>query len=76
MSIKLIDTVKPKGDFPIAEASDILMPDGKRLSNALPVPLTQEEYDALMESDNIDNTTIYVIYNPNKGIEKGNGDDG
>ena len=32
MAIELIDTVKPKGDFPIAEAEDIELADGTRLS--------------------------------------------
>lgn len=34
MPINVIDTIKPKngGSFPIVEAADVLMPDGKRLS--------------------------------------------
>lgn len=34
MAIELIDTIKPKngGSFPIVEAEDVSMPDGKRLS--------------------------------------------
>lgn len=31
MAIKLTGTVKPKGDFPIAEAEDISMSNGKTL---------------------------------------------
>lgn len=35
MAVEVIGTLKPKngGGFPIAEAEDILMPDGTRLSN-------------------------------------------
>ncbi|MCM1024779.1 MAG: hypothetical protein NC395_12095 [Prevotella sp.] len=32
MAIEMFDTMKPKGDFPIAEAEDIALPDGSRLS--------------------------------------------
>ena len=31
MAIELTGTVKPKGDFPIVEAEDIAMADGKTL---------------------------------------------
>lgn len=36
MSIELIDKIKPKnnGSFPLVDAEDVLMPDGKRLSEA------------------------------------------
>lgn len=36
MPILLIDTIKPKnnGTFPIVEAADVLMPNGKRLDEA------------------------------------------
>jgi hypothetical protein len=32
MPLKIYDTIKPDGTFPIAEAADIEMPDGTRLS--------------------------------------------
>ena len=32
MALKIQSTIKPDGGFPVAEAGDILMPDGKRLS--------------------------------------------
>ena len=35
MAIDLTGTLKPKGDFPIAEAEDIEMTDGTRLSEQL-----------------------------------------
>lgn len=35
MAIELIDKIKPKngGDFPLVDAEDVLMPDGKRLKD-------------------------------------------
>lgn len=35
MAIPISGTMKPAGDFPIAEAEDIVMPDGKRLPETL-----------------------------------------
>lgn len=32
MALKLYDTIKPQGDFPLVEAADVIMPDGTRLS--------------------------------------------
>ena len=65
MAIELIDTIKPKngGSFPIVEAADVAMPDGKRLDESIEEAGqlldentgtrlrlwygTQEEYDVL-----------------------------
>lgn len=33
MALKVYDTIKPNGTFPVAEAADIAMPDGSRLSD-------------------------------------------
>ena len=33
MALKLYDTMKPQGNFPLVEAKDVLMPDGTRLSD-------------------------------------------
>ena len=37
MAVEIIGTMKPKnnGTFPVAEAADILMPDGSRLSESM-----------------------------------------
>lgn len=37
MAVEIIGTMKPKnnGKFPVAEATDILMPDGSRLSESM-----------------------------------------
>lgn len=32
MALKLFDTIQPDGDYPLVQAKDVLMPDGKRLS--------------------------------------------
>lgn len=49
MAVEVIDTLKPKndGDFPVVEAGDVLMPDGKRLSDASLGSLPLEESTAL-----------------------------
>lgn len=62
--IPLIDKIKPKnnGKFPLVDAEDVLMPDGTRLSEYNPfVPVTQEEYDALVASGEVDLTKCYMI---------------
>lgn len=69
MAVELIDTLKPKngGSFPLVEAVDVALPDGKRLDKGLEeagklldensgtrVRMwfgTQEEYDALESHD-------------------------
>ena len=33
MALKVYDTIKPNGTFPVAEAEDIAMPDGSRVSD-------------------------------------------
>lgn len=108
MAISLIDKIKPKngGTFPLVDAEDVLMPDGKRLSEnstngsqlptvtendngsfaqvvngawaavnatqqvaavvdyriaSLFVPVTQDEYDALVAAGTMDTTKYYLI---------------
>ena len=110
MAITLIDKIKPKnnGTFPLVDAADVLMPDGKRLHqsvtdlqnnqlspvteenngnfaqvvggkwaavDAIPLllqlfdayieekfpPVTQAEYDALVEAGTMDKTKYYMI---------------
>ncbi len=62
--IPLIDKIKPKnnGTFPLVDAEDVLMPDGKRLSEYTPfIPVTQEEYDALVSAGTVDASKYYMI---------------
>lgn len=64
MSVELIDKIKPKnnGNFPMVDAEDVLMPDGKRLSEIPGVlVVTQAEYDALVAAGTVNNATLYFI---------------
>ena len=63
MAIELISKIKPmnNGDFPIVDAVDVLMPDGKRLSDLLIQVVTQIEYDALVDNGMVNDATLYLI---------------
>lgn len=63
MAIELISKIKPKnnGAFAIVDAADVEMPDGRRLSEMVFTVKTQEEYDALVEAGEVDETTLYMI---------------
>lgn len=64
MAITLIDKIKPKngGKFPLVDAEDVLMPDGKRLHEFSPfIPVTQDEYDALVTAGTVDPSKYYMI---------------
>lgn len=62
MAIELISKIKPKnnGDFAIADAEDIAYKEG-RLPDYMPIPLTQEEYDSLKASGQLNANTPYLI---------------
>ena len=57
MAIELTGTVKPKGDFPIAEAEDIEMTDGTRLSEQTLLKPVKEIPEDAEEHPNI----FYVV---------------
>ena len=41
MALKVYDTLVPQGDYPVAKAEDVLMPDGTRLDKLkIPEPVT------------------------------------
>lgn len=63
MAIELISKIKPKnnGKFAMVDAVDVEMPDGRRLSEMVFTVKTQEEYDALVEAGEVDETTLYMI---------------
>lgn len=63
MAIELISKIKPKngGNFPMVDAEDVLMPNGKRLSDLLIEVVTQIEYDALVDADTVDDSVLYLI---------------
>lgn len=69
MAIELVSKIKPKnsGSFALVDAEDVEMPDGSRLLEKLPVYLTQEEYDALLEAEAISDTTLYMILEDDDG---------
>lgn len=73
MSIALPDKIKPANGqaFPLVDAQDVEMGDGKRLPDALPVPLTQEAYNAMLERGEVDDTTVYLIYRSEEGGDSG-----
>ena len=59
MAIELIDTIKPKnnGSFPIVEAEDVLMPDGKRLDEYEFSPSTEGSEEITVTVDILPETT-------------------
>lgn len=59
MAIELIDTIKPKnnGRFPIVEAEDVLMPDGKRLDEYEFSPSTEGSEEITVTVDVLPETT-------------------
>lgn len=73
MAIYIIGKLKQKnnGKFALLDATDVEMPDGRRLSECgfvaiedvkdLFVPITQEEYDALEASGTVDMDKYYYI---------------
>ena len=62
MPIELIDKIKPKNGqaFTLVDAEDVEFKGG-RLSEYIPVALTQEEYNALAEAGQINAKTPYMI---------------
>ena len=64
MALPLADKIKPKnnGTFALVDATDVEMPDGSRLSDHLPVYVTQDEYDALEAAGAVDPNVSYYIY--------------
>ena len=59
MAIELIDTIKPKnnGSFPLVEAEDVLMPDGKRLHEYQFTPGTEGSEEITVTVDVLPETT-------------------
>ncbi len=62
MPINLIDKIKPanNGKFAMVDAEDVEYKEG-RLTEYLPVPLTQAEYDALVQAGKVNPKTPYLI---------------
>ena len=66
MAIYLIGKLKQKNDgkFALLDATDVEMPNGTRLSeylNTVFKPISQTEYDAIVESDTFDENRPYFI---------------
>lgn len=63
MAIELISKIKPKnnGTFAMVDASDVEMPDGSRLSDMIFKAITEEEYEALKNAGELNETTLYMI---------------
>ena len=63
MAIEMIGKMKPKnsGTFALVDAADVEMPDGSRLSDMIFKAVTEEEYEALVEAGEVDETTLYMI---------------
>lgn len=62
MSIPLISDIVPKndGDFPLVAAQHVSYKDG-RLSDYMPIAVTQAEYNALKEAGTLSATNPYLI---------------
>lgn len=73
MAIGITGKFKPDGDFPLIEAVDVEMPDGKRLSefdvaavvdaciDTKFVPISAADYAALVEAGTVDESKYYMI---------------
>lgn len=71
MAIELIDTVKPKGNFPIAESEDIKLADGTRLSGQPIMKVVYELPEDAAEHPN----TLYLVVEDEPENSTGGGDD-
>ena len=60
MPINLIDKIKPKGDFPLVDSTDIVH-GSVPLPKLLPIVLTKAEYEAMQEAGTVDEQQIYFI---------------
>lgn len=62
MPLPLADKIKPKnnGNFPLVDAIDIEYKDG-RITDYMPVYLTQAEYDVLVTAGTVNPKTPYFI---------------
>lgn len=62
MSIPISDKFKPKGigGYALMDAEDIDFKEG-RLTDYMPVPLTQAEYDAMEAAGKLNPLTPYLI---------------
>lgn len=69
MSINLIDKIKPKGEFYIADSKDIEH-NGKSLDSSIPKVMTQSEYDVLVENNEVSENTLYVIVESSEGEDE------
>ena len=63
MALKIEAIIKPDGDFPIADAEDIVMPNGERLHEAIPViiPISESGYLELEAKGEIDPNAYYMV---------------
>lgn len=74
MALKIQSTIKPDGGFPVAEAGDILMPDGKRLSEfeggaGFYIGNTESDTPKKIASEILKNKTVRVSHaDDNYGI--------
>ena len=60
MAIAITGKFKPKGGFALMDAEDVEY-QGNRLPDFLPVPVTQAEYDAMVEAGTVNENTFYFI---------------
>ena len=62
MAVRVPGTIVPYNEnYPAVNAEHVGMPDGTRLDKALPVPLTQEAYDALKEAGALENRIYFIV---------------
>ena len=64
MALPLADKIKPKngGTFALVDAADVELPGGGRLTDVLPVFVSEEEYAAMEKAGTIDPNVSYYIY--------------
>lgn len=62
MAVEVHGTIKPKnnGTFPVVMAENVEH-QGQPLTNFIPVLITQEDYNSLVEADEVDPDLLYFI---------------
>lgn len=68
MAIELIAKIKPKNNntFAMVDAEDVETPDGGRLTDYLPIILTQSEYNTLINGGTITLNGKEIAYEENR----------
>lgn len=61
MAVKTSSTIEPYNNSYFVANAEHIGHNGKPLPKFLPVPVTQAEYDAMVEAGTVDEDTMYFI---------------